>query len=296
MINRTSDRLNKGDRYAPLTLQVSRELNEQFLKALDIQHERYLMIVHPGVLFNFCSITQSPSFNLMDDIAAVGAKFNCTMLRPLKVGETIEISWVVTDVYEKRSRIYQVCEVKVVDKSGDIIFARSINNTFIGGEYLEKRVAWEKERGFRRALNTSEFPREGYEIVGIRKDLSLEKQRIYSGGLPGPNWPNRNIHTDREVSIRSGIGKPIASGLMFESYLAELMISFFGEAWFTSGELRTAAIDMAGDGDTVFPKATVRARDFDGSREELFLGVWCENQYGNKIMVGTAKGVFRSDQ
>ena len=122
-----------------------------------------------------------------------------------------------------------------------------------------------------------------------KRELTLEKQRYYSGGLPGPNWPDRNIHTDREFSIRSGVGKPIASGLMFESYLAELMINFFGEDWFRYGKTDVIAIDMAGDGDTIIPKAVLKAKEIVEKGINIDIDLWCENQFGNKMMVGNAR-------
>jgi acyl dehydratase len=286
---KTADKMQPGDTYEPLILSLSAELNEQFLQALDAQHDRYHKIVHPGVLLNFCSITQSPSFCVQDQVAAVAAKFGCTFVRPTQIGEKVRISWKVCDVYERRSRLYQIAEVLVeAELDGSTILRREINNTFIGGQYLGKRVKWEKETGYRRALNKKGFPRQGYEIVGKRKTLTMEKLQQFSGGIPGLGWPARNIHTDREFSIRSGIGRPVASGFMFEAYLQELLIDFTGESWFGSGRLQVTAIEMAGDGDTVIPKATIEASFAEGANRVTQYHVWVENQYGNTVMIGSA--------
>jgi hypothetical protein len=288
-----SDQLEKGEEYAPLTLHISKELNNQFLKSLDVEKdERYEKIVHPGLIFNFCSITQSPSFYLENDIAAVGAKFNSSFVRPAIVDEKIQILWKVKEVYERRSRLYQNCEVKVEASPGDVILRRNIVNTFIGGEYLARRVAWEKETGYRRALNTSDFPSQGYEIVGRERSLTIEKMRFFSGGIPGLGWPLRNIHTDREVSIRSGIGKPVASGMMFESYIIELLICFLGDAWFDGGKSQVIAIEMAGDGDKAVPKAAIHPDSTFIKKGDLRMDLWCDNQYRNKIMLGNASCSF----
>lgn len=287
-MQKKANQLQIGEEYEPLVFRVTPKLNEQFVKALDGFHSRYKDIVHPGLLLNFCSITQSPSFYLQQDVAAVGAKFKGNYINSAKVGKTFTVSWKVIDNYDKRSRSYQICDVLLKDDDGLEILRREISNTFVGGEYLRRRVKWERETGYRRAVSISEFPGEGYEIVGKARKLTLEKQRYYSGGLPGPEWPARNIHTDREISIRAGIGKPIASGLMFESYLAELMINFFGEDWFSHGETDVIAIDMAGDGDTIFPKAVIKSKEVNGTKCKVGVELWCENQYGNKMMVGTA--------
>lgn len=284
-MKKKADLLQVGDKYEPLKLKITKGLNSQFLKALDSFHPRYKKNVHPGVLFCFASITQSPSFYLEGDVAAVGAKFEYEFINPPKIDDTLVFEWKVSEVYERRSRLYQICEVNIVTTDGTEIMKRKINNTFIGGEYLLKRVKWEKENGYRRAISISEFPEQGYEIVSQKKKLTLEKLQYYSGGIPGLGWPARNIHTDREISIRSGIGKPIASGMMYEAYLTDLLIDFCGEEnWFHEGGASVIAIDMAGDGDTITPKCVIREKTKNGEPKKLKL--WCENQFGNIIVVG----------
>ncbi|MCF8070589.1 MAG: hypothetical protein K9L30_18570 [Desulfobacterales bacterium] len=286
-----SDELNIGDKYETLKVKISRPLNLQFLNSLGSSNdERFDAHVHPGVLFNFCSITQSPSFKLEDGLAAVGAKFETVFYNPLRIEETYIIDWEVIDVYEKRSRTFQVCKVIVRDASDAVVMKRKITNTFIGGKYLEKRVKWEKKEGYRSAVPISDFPKEGYSIVGEEKRLTIGKLRNYSGGLPGPTWPIRNIHTDREISIRSGVGKPIASGMMFESYLFELLYRFCGDVIYDNGEMATIAIHMAGDGDVVTPKMVIIDRYQDDSDSKYYTKykIWCENQYSNKVMIGEA--------
>jgi acyl dehydratase len=285
----TSDKLQVGDKYDSLVIKITNEMNKQFLKALDDFHPRYDDIIHPGLLTSLCSITKSPSFNLSENVAAVGAKFKCNYLSPAIVGKTFTLSWEVKEVIEKRSRIYQISDVLVTDEDGKDIMCRTINNTFIGGEHLMRRVEWEKKTDFKREYVTqSFFPKQGYEIVGKPKQLTIEKLRYYSGGPIGPTWPVRNIHTDREISIRSGIGKPIASGMMFEAFMTELMTDFFGDNWFKKGEMSVICIEMAGDGDTILPKAIITNKIFEESKSEISMKLWCENQNRHVIMIGSA--------
>lgn len=273
--------------YEVLELRVSKSMNQQFMRSLDCVDKRYESVIHPGLILNFCSITQSPSFSLEEGVSAVAAKFQSTFYREVEVGSRLSVAWKVLDVYERRSRLYQVCQVSVTS-SGSLILERKITNTFIGGVYLERRVKWEKETAYRRSIPLSEFPRQGYEIVGVKRPLSLEKMQLYSGGVPGPLWPARNIHTDREISIRSGIGRPVASGFMFEGYLVELLTCFFGEHFIRNGTTQVVAIDMAGDGDTVIPKMVLKDFSLKDRGNEIEAEIWCENQYGNRIMIGKA--------
>lgn len=282
-----SDQLKIGEKYEPLELTLSKELNDQFVRALDCTDSPYEELVHPGVILNFCSITQSPSFTLDEGIAAVGAKFASVFHQPIRVESRLTIDWHVTDVYERRSRTYQVCRVSV--KNDDIlIMERTIKNTFIGGVYLERRVQWEKDSAYRRSIPMSSFPEQGYEIIGRNRQLSIDRMRLYSGGMSGFDWPARNIHTDRSISIRSGVGRPVASGLMFEGYLVELITCFFGEGFFFGGKTWVTAIEMAGDGDTVIPKMVLKKVCECKASDSVEADLWCENQYGKKIMVGGA--------
>jgi len=282
-----SDKLKPGDQYDALELHVSSDLNKQYLKALNSNDERYEKFIHPGLILNFSSITQSPSFKLESEIAAVGAKFESIFYKPAKVGSRLRFEWAVTETYERRSRVYQLSEIQI-KCDGSMIMKRKITNTFIGGEYLDRRVKWEKEKAYRRSVPISSFPKQGYEIIGIKRKLSLEQMSLFSGGAPGPLWPVRNIHTDREISIRSGIGRPIASGLMFEAYLMEMLINFCGDRIYNSGNTKTVAIDMAGDGDTIIPKMVLKEPISQINSSGMIADIWCENQYGNKIMIGGA--------
>ena len=287
-----SDHLQVGEEYQPLVLTVTRELNNRFQEALDDCHPRYQEIVHPGVFLAYASITKSPSFSLPDRVQAVGAKMELECSNPGLIGATYTINWKVSEVYEKRSRIYQISDVTIRDDSGTEIMRRKINNTFIGGEHLERRVKWEQETNYRHRDSPANPPQAGYEIVGKPKELTMKEMRLFSGGPPGPDWPARNIHTFREVAIRSGIGKPIASGLMFEAYMIEFMLDIFGENWLNTGKAKVVFIEMAGEGDTLLPKAVIKSKYIHGSNAEINLELWCENQYGNKLMVGSGKGVW----
>ncbi len=281
-----ADDLKTGDRYSPLHFRVNPELNERYCAALDDQHPRYSNIVHPGLFFCFSSITQSPSFMLPDHVAAVGARFDTEYVSPGKVGDDFRVEWEVVETYYKRSRLYQICEVVLRNSKNSIIFKRKINNTFVGGTHLQRRVQWEKETNYRKRFQKSEFPEQGYEISGKKIDITIQKMMLFSGKSLNSDQMLRNIHTDREVAIRSGLGRPVASGLMYEAYLVQLMVDFFGEKWFENGKMDIVIIDAAGDGDILTAKSVVTGGDFFNSRDEIMMYLWCENQYGSSIVVG----------
>ncbi|MBA7655668.1 hypothetical protein ES703_63575 [subsurface metagenome] len=80
---------------------------------------------------------------------------------------------------------------------------------------------------------------------------------------------------------------------MFEGYLTELMINLFGENWLTEGKMNLTFIGVVDPGDTLLPRAIVRSKQAENSGGRFVMDVWCENQHGNKVVVGTATGLVR---
>jgi hypothetical protein len=65
-----------------------------------------------------------------------------------------------------------------------------------------------------------------------------------------------------------------------------LLLCFFGDAFFDRGNSRP--IDVAGASGTVVLRM-VLMKPCDGvGKKELKCELWCKNQYGNRIMVGSA--------
>ena len=73
-------------------------------------------------------------------------------------------------------------------------------------------------------------------------------------------------------------------------YLGELLIKFFGPGYL-GGTLSLAITRSAWPDDVITVKGTVREKTAEGEGLRLILDVWCENQHGEKVMVGTASGL-----
>ena len=130
---------------------------------------------------------------------------------------------------------------------------------------------------------------EGYEVSGKLKTVTEERVYAFSGGLPkGPGWPKKTIHTDFDFAKSCGLPSRAVSGAMFEGYLTELMIDLFGEGWLKHGKMSLKFIAIVDPGDTLLPKAIVQSRQVEDSGVRFVVEVWCENQHGNKVVIGTA--------
>lgn len=135
---------------------------------------------------------------------------------------------------------------------------------------------------------------EGSEFQGSLKMVTEDRVYAFSGGFPkGTDWPKKNIHTDLEFAKSCGLPTRAASGAMFEGYLTELMIDLFGEDWLTYGKMSLKFIAIVDVNDTILPRAVVQSRQSEDSGIRFMMDVWCENQHGNKVTVGTTTGTVQ---
>jgi acyl dehydratase len=129
----------------------------------------------------------------------------------------------------------------------------------------------------------------GASLPPLRKVMSQDEMTAFevcSTGMMEARAVTANIHTDPEMARAAGLGSPIASGMMTTAYLNQLLRQSFGDAWSKSGHLSIAFIGSLRSGDEAIAHAVVKGRSEDGTR--LQLEVWCENQQGDKVTVGSA--------
>lgn len=131
--------------------------------------------------------------------------------------------------------------------------------------------------------------KEGYEAFGKPKTLAEVRVWAFSGGrFNAPGWPAKNIHTDLEFAKNCGVQTRAVSATQYMGHLTELMTDLLGEKWFKHGKMSLKFIAIVDVGDRLVSKAIVRSKEKESGGVRLNLDVWCENQHGNKVAVGTA--------
>jgi len=131
----------------------------------------------------------------------------------------------------------------------------------------------------------------GNEFTGKRKTISEARVFAFSGGrLNAPGWPAKNIHTDLEFAKSCGLQTRSVSATQYMGYLTELMVDLFGETWLSHGRMELKFIAIVDVEDSLLTKAIVTSKELEGSGTRFILDMWCENQHGNKVAVGTAIG------
>ena len=131
----------------------------------------------------------------------------------------------------------------------------------------------------------------GCEVAGAPKTMTSYRTWLFSGGWPRfDGWPAKNVHTDLAAAQQSGLPTRAASGAMMQGYLYELMIDLFGARWLERGQLSLKFIRIVDVGDTITARARVSARQREAGATRFDLQVWCENQRGEQVVVGTGTG------
>lgn len=125
----------------------------------------------------------------------------------------------------------------------------------------------------------------GQELPPAKKEVILDRMRLYTG------WANRNIHTDWAIAKAAGLPAPIAQGLMSYAYLSEMLTCFFGPSWLQGGKLSVAFIRYVLPGETITARGVITEKVIEGTAARFTVEVWCENESGDKVTVGTASMV-----
>jgi acyl dehydratase len=133
----------------------------------------------------------------------------------------------------------------------------------------------------------------GAEFAGKRKTISETRVLAFSGGrFDAPGWPAKNIHTDLEFAKSCGLQTRSVSGTQYMGYLIELMMDLFGESWLSHGKMDLKFVAIVDVGDRLVSKAAVTSKESEDSKTKFSLEIWCENQHGHKVAIGTAVGLI----
>ena len=125
----------------------------------------------------------------------------------------------------------------------------------------------------------------GFELEPITKKITLDKTRIQQ------RWPQvLNHHDDYPYAQKLGLRHPIIQFNQICENIGELLIKFFGEGYL-GGKLSLNAIRQTEPETVITTRGVVQEKIVEGDAIRLVLDVWCENDRGEKVMVGSASGL-----
>ncbi len=131
------------------------------------------------------------------------------------------------------------------------------------------------------------------ELPAISRTLTQESITGYSEDSASA-LRGQSIHLQPEVAKEAGYGATVAEELMSADYISELMTGVFGQGWLLTGRMSLAFVRPALCGDTLTANGRVTERIYEGSFTRHVYQVWCENQRGEMVAVGTASGLLPS--
>jgi acyl dehydratase len=125
----------------------------------------------------------------------------------------------------------------------------------------------------------------GAELPQLTKDIPQRKIDVYSGVRPN------HIHSDEAWARKKGFRAPLAQAMMSTAYVSELMTRFVGAGFVKGGTMSMAFIKPVLAGDRLTVHGVVTDKQPERGRTRVTVGVWCQNQHGEKTAVGTATGL-----
>ncbi len=215
-------------------------------------------------------------------------------VNPVFVGERVRLYGKYVEKYERRGKGYVVMEADARGEDGRMLLRhRGVEILHIQpgpvvgkstAEVVEKRVTGKYRKDLEPVIRARRGILAGTSLVPLVKRVMQDQIAVFS--LVGKHL--KNIHTDLEVARRAGLPTTIAQGMMVTVYLTELLTSFFGPSWFTTGWETMKFIAPLLSGETVTARGVVTGerREAEGTRLEL--EIWCENSAGKMTVAGWA--------
>jgi len=261
-------------------------------------------IGHPTLLANDILML----FTLVYDMtppceAGLHARNELEFLRPIFIGQKVTIKGRHAEKFQKRAQSYRILEGQVLDEVGQPFLRMRATET-VGlnpstpvGKQMSAlppdAITGEVPPGAPTVCQASKWVTIGAVLPSLSKHTSFEQSVAFSGfpfgwveGGARAIWYNQ--HTDPEDARMHGHSDAVVQGLCSAAYISEICVKFFGPSWLTTGRLSTAFIRPVIIGDTITASGLVKRFEDEGTRQRLWLDVWCKNQRGELTTVGRA--------
>lgn len=109
------------------------------------------------------------------------------------------------------------------------------------------------------------------------------------------NGDNDIVHYNEAFARAHGFRAPIAHGMMVLGYLAETLRETWGDAWLTTGAVDVRWVAPVFPGDRITPGGEVLEAENSLVGCHVAAEVWCDDQNGRRVLIGSASVTFPSD-
>lgn len=128
----------------------------------------------------------------------------------------------------------------------------------------------------------------GDEVKPVVRDVTQEKINRWAK-VSGDFNP---LHVDPEFAKSTMFGGTISHGPMSIAFLSDMMARWLGTGWTSGGHLEVTFLGPVRPGDTVTARGKVIEKQEEDDKERVLCEVFCENQKGEKVIVGKASGLI----
>jgi acyl dehydratase len=226
---------------------------------------------------------------------------------PALVGETARLSGGITNTYSRRGRNYFVAEAQARAEGDGRLLIRHVaveaaevgDPSRLGGGSTESTTtAGRRISGSYPTDRDPESPVTAAVALGtplpvIIKRVHQSQLAVYSNIAQHWHTP----HTDLAVALEEGLPNTIAQGLMEASYVGELALLAFGEAWLHGGHAELAFVGP------MFPGTTVEVHGVVTDSAARESGTWVEIEVwvadaatGTHLCVGWIDATLPNDE
>lgn len=186
--------------------------------------------------------------------------------------------------YEKRGRKWFVFETRWRDETGLLIGHSAIT------------MAFPKESGARSEEREEGGQKSGAgelkgELTPIVRTLTAERMTAYSEDSANA-LRGLSIHVQPAAAKKAGFETTVAQGLMSADYISEMMTGVLGKEWFENAKLSLAFVQPALAGQTLTANGRLAEALEDGAVMRRAYEVWCANERGETVTVGTATALL----
>ena len=295
-----------GEEFGPVEVVVDDQKIKSFAYAVDDYDPAFFVgkpkgqrIGHPVVLCN--DLLRAPH-SKYDPHTGSGtslhAKQEFEVFKPVRLGQKVIVTGRFVDKYIRREKPYIVFEAEARDEDGELVLRgrstqmRGLKPGVVkaGGSPVpsERPAAPTPIDASGPVVETaSKDIVIGARVKPLVKRVTQEQMTVFTG------TGRKSIHIDLDVALKSGLPNTVAQGMMSAAYVAETLTKFFGNGWRRGGQLSVSFISPVYPGDTITTNGVVREIVPEGHSQRVVLDVWCENQAGKKVTVGTGSGLVR---
>lgn len=197
---------------------------------------------------------------------------------PMQIDREYEVTGSIKEIYAKRNRNVVHYGIKITQPDGAIAAFSNHHQSFlsnkISGNTVQFRAPTEKA-----GAREFQVPK-GHDIGELTRTITREMCGTYFHG-------DANYHTNQESARELGFEDVVVGGRMTLAYAARVMENFFGERWWTSGELDLKFTNPVWCDDTITVKGKLLGAHPTRS-EALQCFLWVEKDNGTIALVADA--------